>query len=151
MKESILKSLDLSDGLAVTVAMLHAYPMQYLGVIGLDGRPKVKAFEFKFVENGKLWFDTVKGHDTWKEITHNPYVQLSVADAETTDWIRISGKVRIVDDQQKREKMFAVSPILTKYYGGPENKNVMPFTLDEVDVEVASLSQDIPPQHYHLN
>ena len=46
MKKSILKNLDMSDGMVVTLAMLREYPMQYIGVIGLDGKPKVKAFEF---------------------------------------------------------------------------------------------------------
>ena len=31
------------DKLKRTVQMLKKYPMQYLGVIGLDGKPKVKA------------------------------------------------------------------------------------------------------------
>ena len=150
MKKSILGSLDPSDGMAVTLEMLQAHPLQYIGVIGLDGKPKVKAFEFKFAEGGKLWFDTIRGKETWKEITKNPYVELTVADEETMEWVRISGKVRIVDDQTLREKVFAASPILTKYYGGPSNTDVLPFTLDEVTVEVASLNPSIGRHTYML-
>mgnify|MGYP004470889335 FL=1 len=35
--DSILKHVDLNDGLAVTKKMLKNYPMQYIGLIGLDG------------------------------------------------------------------------------------------------------------------
>ncbi|WP_432647012.1 pyridoxamine 5'-phosphate oxidase family protein [Mitsuokella sp.] len=150
MKKSILKDLDMNDGMAVTLAMLKAHPMQYLGVIGLDQKPKVKAFEFKYEENGKLWFDTIRGKETWKEILQNPEVELTVADSETMDWIRISGKVRIQEDEEHRQKAFAASPILRKYYSGPEAKKVVPFTLDNVQVEVASLEPDIGTHIYRL-
>ena len=46
--DSILMHVNLNDGLTVTKKMLKNYPMQYIGLIGLDGKPKVKAFVFKF-------------------------------------------------------------------------------------------------------
>ncbi|MDD6449613.1 MAG: pyridoxamine 5'-phosphate oxidase family protein [Lachnospiraceae bacterium] len=150
MKKSILKNLDMEDGMAVTLAMLKAYPMQYIGVIGLDGKPKVKAFEFKYEENGKLWFDTIKGRATWKEISRHPDVEITVADDETMDWIRISGRIRMQEDEEHRKKVFEASPILRKYYSGPEEKNVVPFTLDDVCVEVSSLEPDIGTHIYRL-
>jgi len=150
VKRSILKDIDLNDGMAVTLAMLKSHPMQYIGVIGLDGKPKVKAFEFKYEEGGKLWFDTIRGKETWKEISRNPDVEITVADGETMDWIRISGKVRIQEDEEHRKKVFEASPILRKYYSGPEEKNVVPFTLDDVCVEVSSLEPDIGTHIYRL-
>ena len=42
--------------------------MQYIGLIGLDGKPKVKAFEFKFEEKGVLYFDTIKNKELLKDI-----------------------------------------------------------------------------------
>ena len=41
------------QGVDDVVSMLERYPMQYIGVIGRDGKPKVKPFEFKYEENGK--------------------------------------------------------------------------------------------------
>lgn len=35
--DSILMHVDLNDGLTVTKKMLKNYPMQYIGLIGLDG------------------------------------------------------------------------------------------------------------------
>ena len=150
MKKSILKNLDMSDGMVVTLAMLREYPMQYIGVIGLDGKPKVKAFEFKFEEDGKLWFDTVRGKETWKEISQHPDVEITVADNETMDWIRISGKVRMQDDEKHRQKVFEASPILRKYYSGSKAASVVPFPLDNVRVEVSSLEPEIGTHIYKL-
>lgn len=150
MKKSILKDLDMNDGMAVTLAMLKTHPMQYIGVIGLDGKPKVKAFEFKYEEDGKLWFDTIRGKETWKEILQHPDVEITVADDETMDWIRISGRVRVQEDEYHRQKVFTASPILRRYYSGPAEKDVVPFTLDRVRVEVSSLEPDIGTHIYNL-
>jgi uncharacterized pyridoxamine 5'-phosphate oxidase family protein len=150
MKESLLKTLDLNDGLATTKAMLKAYPMQYIGLIGLDGKPKVKAFEFKFEENGKLYFDTIRNKETHLELLNNPYVEISVADGETFDWIRISGKVKFVDDQHIKEKLFETSEILRKYYGDASNPDVLPFCLEDVYVECSSLDKEVGLHKYYL-
>ncbi|MGN0193683.1 MAG: pyridoxamine 5'-phosphate oxidase family protein [Pseudoramibacter sp.] len=140
----------MKDGMAVTLAMLKAHPMQYIGVIGLDGKPKVKAFEFKYEEGGKLWFDTIRGKETWKEIKENPDVEITVADDKTMDWIRISGRARIQEDAAHRKKVFEASPILRRYYSGPSADDVVPFTLDNVRVEVSSLEPEIGTHIYEL-
>ncbi|MCD7951195.1 MAG: pyridoxamine 5'-phosphate oxidase family protein [Erysipelotrichaceae bacterium] len=150
MKESLLKNIDLNDGLAVTKAMLKAYPMQYIGLIGLDGKPKVKAFEFKFEDEGILYFDTIKNKETHLELLNNPYVEISVADNETMDWIRISGKAEFVNDQRIKDKLFESSAILRKYYGDSSNPDVLPFCLREVVVHCSSLEKEIGYHEYHL-
>lgn len=150
MKESILKQVDLSQGLQTTLAMLKAYPMQYIGLIGLDGKPKVKAFEFKFEDQGKLYFDTIRNKETHRELLVHPYVEITVADAETMDWIRISGRVVFVNDQRIKEKLFDSSAILRKYYGDASNPDVLPFYLDEVRVQCSSLDPEIGLHEYEL-
>ncbi len=127
----------------LVVNMLGKYPMQYIGVIGRDGKPKVKPFEFKYEENGKLWFDVMRNQETYLELMDNPYVEITVADRETTQWIRIDGRVRFVDDENVRKKVIASSPVLRKVCGSEDNENVVPFTLDDVTVELASLNTDM--------
>ena len=132
------------------VSMLGKYPMQYIGVIGRDGKPKVKPFEFKYEENGKLWFDVMKNQETYRELMDNPYVEITVADRETTQWIRIDGKVRFVDDENIRKKVIASSPVLQKVCGSDDNLNVLPFTLDDVTVELSSLETDMEKHVFTL-
>ena len=114
MKESLLKNVDIENGLEVTLTILKAYPMQYIGLIGLDGKPKVKAFEFKFEENGVLYFDIIRNKETHLEMLKNPYVEICVADRKTMEWIRISGKVKFVENQRIKEKLFESSEILKR-------------------------------------
>ncbi|MBR1743990.1 MAG: pyridoxamine 5'-phosphate oxidase family protein, partial [Lachnospiraceae bacterium] len=118
------------QGVDDVVSMLERYPMQYIGVIGRDGKPKVKPFEFKYEENGKLWFYVMRNQETYLELLENPYIEITVADRETTQWIRIDGRVRFVDDEDVRKKVIASSPVLRKVCGSEDNENVLPFTLD---------------------
>jgi len=148
--DSILKNVDLNDGLTVTKTTLKAYPMQYIGLIGLDGKAKVKAFEFKFEEKGVLYFDTIKNKETHLELLNNPYVEICVADANTYDWIRISGRVEFVDDLHIKQRLFEESEILRKYYGDASNPDVLPFCLKEVFVKCSSLNPEIGFHEYQL-
>ncbi len=132
------------------VDMLSRYPMQYIGVIGRDGKPKVKPFEFKYEEDGKLWFDVIRDQETYYEIKKNPYVEITVADRETTQWIRIDGKVRFVDNDVIRRKVIASSPVLKKVCANDNDINVLPFTLDNVSVEMASLGTDMEKRVFTL-
>ncbi len=141
-----MKKQDMDE----VVEMLNRFPMQYIGVIGKDGKPKVKPFEFKYEENGKLWFDVLKNQETYRELMVHPYVEITVADRETTQWIRIDGKVRFVDNDAVRRKVIAASPILRKVCGGDYNENVLPFTLDDVSVELASLDTDMEKRAFKL-
>ena len=142
--DSVLKNVDLNDGLTVTKTMLKAYPMQYIG------KPKVKAFEFKFEEKGILYFDTIKNKETHLELLNNPYVEICVADANTYDWIRISGRVEFVDDLHIKQRLFEESDILRKYYGDASNPDVLPFCLKEVSVKCSSLNPEIGFHEYQL-
>ncbi|MCR4610282.1 MAG: pyridoxamine 5'-phosphate oxidase family protein [Lachnospiraceae bacterium] len=137
------------EDIDTVVNMLKDYPMQYIGVIGRDGKPKVKPFEFKYEEDGKLWFDVMKNQETYRELLDNPYVEITVADRVTTQWIRIDGKVRFVDNNDIRRKVVASSPVLKKVCGD-DIVNVLPFTLDDVKVELSSLDTDMEKRVFVL-
>ncbi|MCR5624047.1 MAG: pyridoxamine 5'-phosphate oxidase family protein [Lachnospiraceae bacterium] len=140
----------MEENINIVIRMLKKYPMQYIGVIGRDGKPKVKPFEFKFEEGGKLWFDVMKNQETYNEIKRNPYIEITVADRETTQWIRIDGKVRFVDSPDMRRKIIASSPILRGVCGSDDNSDVQPFTLDDVTVELSSLDTGMERRRFEL-
>ncbi|MCR5108469.1 MAG: pyridoxamine 5'-phosphate oxidase family protein [Lachnospiraceae bacterium] len=134
----------------IVLDILKDHPMQYIGVIGMDGKPKVKPFEFKYEEDGKLWFDVMKTQQTYIELLKNPYVEITVADRETTQWIRIDGKVRFVNNTDIRKKVIASSQILKKICKNKDNKDVLPFTLDDVTIELSSLHTDMKKRIFTL-
>ena len=56
------------------VKFLKANDIQYLATIGLDGKPKVRPFQFMMEEGGKLYFCTSNQKDVYSEIKKTPYV-----------------------------------------------------------------------------
>ena len=66
------KSLDYEDGLGVVTGTLERFPLQYAATLGLDGEPQLRPIEFKFEEDGVLYFDTVEFYTSYAElqVTH---------------------------------------------------------------------------------
>ena len=50
------------------VDFLNNSRIQYLATIGLDGKPKVRPFQFMFEMDGKLWFCTSNQKEVFKEL-----------------------------------------------------------------------------------
>ena len=76
----------------LVVDFLKKSQTQYLATIGTDGKPKVRPFQFKLEEGGKLYFSTTNDKQVYKEITQHPYVELCAC-GENWSWLRLSGKV----------------------------------------------------------
>lgn len=79
------------------VEFLKANPVQYLSTVGLDGKAKVRPFQFMIERDGKLYFCTNNEKDVYAEIKNNPYVEITTA-STTFAWIRLNGKVVFSDD-----------------------------------------------------
>ena len=63
---SYLQSLDYEDGIGTVTSLLKYWPMQYVTTLGLDGKPKIRPLEYKFEEDGVLYFDTVDFYTSYK-------------------------------------------------------------------------------------
>ena len=50
------------------VDFLRQSQIQYLATVGLDGRPKVRPFQFMLEQDGKLYFCTSNQKNVFKEI-----------------------------------------------------------------------------------
>ena len=74
------KTLDYEDGVGVVTAVFERFPLQYATTLGQDGNPQIRPIEFKFEENGVLYFDTVTFYTSYAELLAHPYIQLCVCD-----------------------------------------------------------------------
>ena len=54
------KKLNYEDGISVVTDICRRFPLQYGTTLGLDGNPQIRPLEFKFAEDGVLYFDTVE-------------------------------------------------------------------------------------------
>lgn len=68
------KSLNYDDGLEVTKQVLERFPLQYGTTLGLDGHPQIRPLEFKFEDDGVLYFDTVTFYQSYKELLNHPFL-----------------------------------------------------------------------------
>jgi uncharacterized pyridoxamine 5'-phosphate oxidase family protein len=143
------QSLDFENGLDVVTKVFERYPLQYAATTGLDGNAQIRPIEFKFEEDGVLYFDTVTFYTSYKELQANPYIQLCVCDQETMTYVRLGGKVNFTDNPEIIDRCFENSPVLTSQFG--DNREVViGYYLTEVWAEFSSFSEELPSRSYSL-
>jgi len=54
------------------VKFLRENPVQYLATTGLDGKPKVRPFQFMLENEGKLYFCTSNKKKVYEELKKKP-------------------------------------------------------------------------------
>jgi uncharacterized pyridoxamine 5'-phosphate oxidase family protein len=143
------KGLDYDDGLSVVTSVFARWPLQYGATLGLDGNAQVRPIEFKFEQDGVLYFDTVIFYTSYQELLAHPYLQLCICDQETMTYVRLSGKVNFTDDADVIARCFDNSPVLTSQFGD-KRELVIGYYLTEVTAEFASFSPELPSKRYEL-
>lgn len=146
---NFFQSLDFENGLDVVVKTFGRYPLQYAATVGLDGSAQVRPIEFKFEEDGVLYFDTVVFYTSYKELQANPYIQLCVCDQETMTYVRLGGKVNFTDDKEIIDRCFEASPVLTSQFGD-KREYVIGYYLTEAWAEFESFAEEFPSRKYTL-
>jgi uncharacterized pyridoxamine 5'-phosphate oxidase family protein len=146
---AFFQSLDFENGLDVVTKVFERYPLQYAATTGLDGKAQIRPIEFKFEEDGVLYFDTVTFYTSYQELQANPYIQLCVCDQETMTYVRLGGKVKFTDDQEIIDRCFENSPVLSSQFG--DNREVViGYYLTEAWAEFSSFSEELPSRSYSL-
>lgn len=121
--------------------------IQYLATVGLDGKPKVRPFQFMFEEDDKLWFCTSNQKEIYKELQAAPYIELC-ASGENMSWLRLKGMVSFSDDMAVKEKVFRKSPLVKSIYKTPANPDFEVFYLEDVTASISEIGK--PPVVYKL-
>ena len=128
----------------LVVDFLKKSQTQYLATIGTDGRPKVRPFQFKLEQGGKLYFSTTNDKQVYKEIVQHPYVELCAC-GENWSWLRLSGKVVFSEDRSIKARIIEEAvPLIKAVYKTPDNPLWALFYLDEATATFADLSGQPP-------
>lgn len=143
------ESLDYEDGLRVVTQTFDRFSLQYGTPLGLDGNPQIRPIEFKFEQDGVLYFDTVEFYDSYAELQAYPYIQLCVCDPETMTYVRLGGKVNFTKDPAIVDRCFAESPVLTSQFGD-DREVVVAYYLTEAWAEFNSFTDGMPRHGYTL-
>jgi uncharacterized pyridoxamine 5'-phosphate oxidase family protein len=130
------------------VEFLNENPVQYFATVGLDGKAKVRPFQFMIEEGGKLYFCTNNEKDVFAQIEKNPYVELTVSNPKFA-WIRLNGKVVFSKNMEIKKKIIEASGLVKNLYKTAENPIFEIFYLDEAKAVIADFSGN-PPKEYNL-
>lgn len=143
------QSLNYEDGLNVVTKTFDRFSLQYGTTLGLDGNPQIRPIEFKFEQDGVLYFDTVEFYSSYAELKAHPYIQLCVCDPETMTYVRLGGKVNFTKDPAIVDRCFAESPVLTSQFGD-DREVVVAYYLTEAWAEFNSFTDGLPRHGYTL-
>ncbi len=143
------QSLDYEDGLSVVTKTFDRFSLQYGTTLGLDGNPQIRPIEFKFEQDGVLYFDTVEFYESYAELQAHPYIQLCICDPETMTYARLGGKVNFTKDPAIVDRCFAESPVLTSQFGDDRGV-VVAYYLTEAWAEFNSFTDGLPRRSYTL-
>ncbi|WP_373076992.1 pyridoxamine 5'-phosphate oxidase family protein [Fusobacterium varium] len=123
-------------------------PVQFFATIGLDGRPKVRPFQFMLEKNGKLFFCTSNQKEVWREIKNNPYVELC-SSTPAAVWLRIHGKIVFDDNIITKSEIIENNPLVKSIYKTPDNLTFEIFYLEDAEAVFYDFSGN-PPKKYSL-
>lgn len=122
--------------------------IQYLSTIGLDGKPKVRPFQFMIEDGGRQYFCTSNEKNVYAEITKQPFVEFC-ASGENFSWMRLNGKVVFTEDISIKENILEASELVKSIYKTADNPAFEAFYLDEATATISDFSGQ-PPRTINL-
>ncbi|EGT5619928.1 MAG: pyridoxamine 5'-phosphate oxidase family protein [Clostridium perfringens] len=130
------------------IKFLKENPVQYFATVGLDGKAKVRPFQFIIEEKGKLYFSTSNQKTVFSEIEKNPYIEICTASPNFA-WLRLNGKVVFLKDLEIKEKVLNSSELVKSIYKEATNPIFEVFYLEDAKAVIADFSGN-PPKEYTL-
>ena len=128
------------------VEFLKENPVQYFATLGLDGKPKVRPFQFMLEQDGKLYFCTNNQKDVFAQIQKCPYVEVTTSSPKFA-WIRLNGKAVFSKDIEIKKAIIAHSGLVKSLYQTAENPIFEIFYLENAKAVIADFSGNAPKEY----
>lgn len=128
------------------VKFINENPVQFFATEGLDGKPKVRPFQFMIEDGGKLYFCTSSQKDVYAQMQKQPWVEICASSPKFA-WIRLSGKAVFSDDKEIKNKIIEHSPLVKSIYKTADNPIFEIFYLDEAHAVIADFSGNKPKEY----
>ena len=106
-------------------------------------QPRVRAFQYQFEQDGKLWFCTARSKDVFKQLQANPAVEICAVTQAMT-WVRVSGKVSFEDSRAVKERILSEQPLIKSIYGTADNPDFTTFCLEHGAYAIADFFGNPP-------
>lgn len=130
------------------VKFLSENPVQYFATVGMDGRPKVRPFQYALEEDGKLWFCTNSQKNVYKEMQAQPYVEVCACSPAAV-WLRLSGKAVFENNMSVKQKIIDCNALVKSIYKDAANPVFEVFHISGAKAVIADFSGN-PPKEYTL-
>lgn len=85
-----------------------------------DGQVVMRPFHFLCEKDGKFIFGTANDKEVYKELKENPTASFAVM-GDNMQWVRLRGKVQFSDNQELKNEVFEIEPLLATVYQTPDN------------------------------
>ncbi|MGN1255438.1 MAG: pyridoxamine 5'-phosphate oxidase family protein [Prevotella sp.] len=110
---------------------LHDCGIFYIATVDGD-QPRVRPFGVAEVYKGKLYIQTGKKKNVFKQMMANPKFEITSVKPSGTEWIRISGK--LVNDDSREAKAFVLdkNPDLKGMYSADDDNTAVLYITDGV-------------------
>lgn len=122
--------------------ILAETPMCFIATVN-GNEPKVRAFQYQFEHDGKLWFCTAKSKNVFKQLQINPAVEICTVKQDMT-WLRVSGKAVLADDRAIKERILETRPLIKNIYGTADNPDFTTFYIEHGAYTIADFSGNPP-------
>lgn len=110
---------------------LHECGTFYIATVDSD-QPHVRPFGVAEVYNGKLYIQTGKKKNVFKQMMANPNFEITAVKPSGSEWIRISGK--LVNDDSRDAKAYVLdqNPSLKGMYSADDDNTAVLYITDGV-------------------
>ena len=130
------------------IEFLNENSVQYLATVDLDGKPRVRPFQFMLEKEGKLYFCTNNQKNVYKQLKKSPYVEITTS-SPTFAWIRLKGKAVFSDDMKIKKAIIESNELVKSQYQTANNPIFKIFYLDEAKAVITDCSGK-PPREFTL-
>ena len=103
----------------------------YVSTVNENNMPEVRPFGFVMEWNGKPTFSTATVKKVYNQLQANPNIAICAYATENMQWMRISGKVKFIDDIEAKRKVLELMPFLKDLYKSEDNPLLACFCIDE--------------------
>lgn len=117
-------------------------PMCFLATVS-GSQPHVRAFQYQFEQDGKLWFCTGKSKDVFKQLQANPAIEICSVNKDMA-WIRITANVSFEDNLAIKERILAEQPLIKGIYESADNPEFTTFSIAHGAFSITDFSGNPP-------
>ncbi|MDR2427316.1 MAG: pyridoxamine 5'-phosphate oxidase family protein [Endomicrobium sp.] len=122
------------------VKFLQDSKVFYIATIDGD-QPRVRPFGVALNIDGKVSICTGAFKNVYKQIEKNPKVEISAMSSDGR-WIRVSGSLVNVTNEENQQKFFAAAPGLSDIYAGDKRKDFTILSFKNAIATIENISTE---------